>query len=732
MNAQRRSNQPARGPMGGHGPMGRGMMMPGEKARDFKGTMVRLIRYLSSYKLSIIIVMIFAIASTAFTIVGPKILGKATTKLFEGVLSQIAGTGTIDFTYIGNIILLMTGLYLLSSLFSFIQGWIMSGVSMDITYRFRKDISEKINLMPLKYFDGTSQGEVLSRITNDVDTVNQTLNQSLTQIITSVISVIGVLVMMLTINLWMTLVALCIVPLSMVIISFVIKKSQIYFKEQQDYLGHVNGHVEEMYGGHVVMKAFNGEQKSIEKFDIYNNTLFDSAWKSQFLSGIMMPVMMFVGNLGYVGVSILGGYLAIQNAITVGDIQAFIQYVRTFTQPITQIANISNVLQQTAAAAERVFEFMDEEEEVPDTENPVLPQAVEGTVEFKHVEFGYNPDKIIIKDFSAVARPGQKVALVGPTGAGKTTIVKLLMRFYDVNHGSILVDGHDIREFTRSDLRRMFAMVLQDTWLFNGTIMENIRYGCSDASDEQVIAAAKAARVDHFVRTLPDGYNLVLNEEASNVSQGQMQLLTIARAILADPKILILDEATSSVDTRTEILIQKAMDELMKNRTSFVIAHRLSTIRDADLILVINEGDIVEQGTHEELLARGGFYAELYNSQFAIQEANGNGNGHHVEKNGSKPLVISAPTETSKARQYVQKAYQALQAGKKAEARQYAQEALRLNPNLEASYMILAAMSTPAQAIVYLEKALEINPNNQYARSGIDWAISRMQKERVS
>ena len=732
MNAQRRSNQPARGPMGGHGPMGRGMMMPGEKARDFKGTMVRLIRYLSSYKLSIIIVMIFAIASTAFTIVGPKILGKATTKLFEGVLSQIAGTGTIDFTYIGNIILLMTGLYLLSSLFSFIQGWIMSGVSMDITYRFRKDISEKINLMPLKYFDGTSQGEVLSRITNDVDTVNQTLNQSLTQIITSVISVIGVLVMMLTINLWMTLVALCIVPLSMVIISFVIKKSQIYFKEQQDYLGHVNGHVEEMYGGHVVMKAFNGEQKSIEKFEIYNNTLFDSAWKSQFLSGIMMPVMMFVGNLGYVGVSILGGYLAIQNAITVGDIQAFIQYVRTFTQPITQIANISNVLQQTAAAAERVFEFLDEEEEVPDTENPVLPQAVEGTVEFKHVEFGYNPDKIIIKDFSAVARPGQKVALVGPTGAGKTTIVKLLMRFYDVNHGAILVDGHDIREFTRSDLRRMFAMVLQDTWLFNGTIMENIRYGCSDASDEQVIAAAKAARVDHFVRTLPDGYNLVLNEEASNVSQGQMQLLTIARAILADPKILILDEATSSVDTRTEILIQKAMDELMKNRTSFVIAHRLSTIRDADLILVINEGDIVEQGTHEELLERGGFYADLYNSQFAIQEANGNGNGHHVEKNGSKPLVISAQTETSKARQYVQKAYQALQAGKKAEARQYAQEALRLNPNLEVSYMILAAMSTPAQAIVYLEKALEINPNNQYARSGIDWALSRMQKERVA
>ena len=619
MNAQRSNNQPARGPMGGHGPMGRGMMMKGEKARDFKGTMAKLIRYLSSYKVSIIVVMIFAIASTSFSIVGPKILGQATTKLFEGVMSQIAGTGSIDFGYIGNIILLMTGLYLISSLFSFIQGWIMSGVSMDITYRFRQDISEKINRMPLRYFDGTSQGEVLSRITNDVDTVNQTLNQSLTQIITSVITVIGVLVMMLTINVWMTLVALSIVPLSLVIIGLVIKKSQKYFKQQQDYLGHVNGHVEEMYGGHVVMKAFNGEEKSIEKFDLYNNTLYDSAWKSQFLSGIMMPIMMFVGNLGYVGVSILGGWLAIQNAITVGDIQAFIQYVRSFTQPITQIANISNVLQQTAAAAERVFEFLDEDEEVPETENPIQPQTVEGTVEFKHVQFGYAPDKIIIKDFSAIARPGQKIALVGPTGAGKTTMVKLLMRFYDVNSGAILVDGHDIRDFTRRDLRRMFAMVLQDTWLFNGTIIENIRYGCSDASDTEVIAAAKAARVDHFVRTLPDGYNMVLNEESSNVSQGQMQLLTIARAILADPKILILDEATSSVDTRTEVLIQKAMDELMKNRTSFIIAHRLSTIRDADLILVIKDGDMVEQGAHEDLLARGGFYADLYNSQFATQ-----------------------------------------------------------------------------------------------------------------
>ena len=652
MNASRRDNrQQARGPMGGHGPMGRGaMMMKGEKARDFKGTMLKLIRYLSSYKVAIIVVLVFAIASTTFSIIGPKILGMATTKLFEGVLNQIAGTGTIDFGYIGNIILLMTGLYLISSLFNFIQGWIMSGVSMDITYRFRKDISEKINCMPLKYFDRVSQGEVLSRITNDVDTVNQTLNQSLTQIITSVITLVGVLVMMLTINVWMTLVALTMVPLSMLIINLVISKSQVYFKQQQDYLGHVNGHVEEMYGSHIVMKAFNGEGKSIRKFDGYNNPLYDSAWKSQFFSGIMMPVMMFVGNLGYVGVSILGGYLAARNAITVGDIQAFIQYVRTFTQPITQIANISNVLQQTAAAAERVFEFLEEDEETPDTENPVLPQSVEGTVEFKHVQFGYSPDKIVIKDFSAVARPGQKVALVGPTGAGKTTIVKLLMRFYDVNQGEILVDGHDIREFTRGDLRRMFAMVLQDTWLFNGTIMENIRYGCFDASDEQVIAAARAARVDHFVRTLPDGYNMVLNEEASNVSQGQMQLLTIARAILADPKILILDEATSSVDTRTEILIQRAMDELMHNRTSFVIAHRLSTIRNADLILVINEGDIVEQGTHAELLARGGFYTELYNSQFAVRETNGD--GHHAEEGALKAPDAPASAEPEKARRY--------------------------------------------------------------------------------
>ena len=603
-----------RGPMGGHGPMS---MMKGEKPRDFKGTMVKLIRYLGSYKIAIVIVMVFAIASTIFSIAGPKILGQATTKLFEGVLSQIAGTGSgIDFGYIGNILLITLGLYVASSVFGYIQGWIMSGISMDITYRFRKDIASKINRMPLKYFDGTNHGEVLSRITNDVDTVSQTLNQSLSQIITSVTTVVGVLIMMLTISWQMTLVALLIIPLSMMIIALIINQSQKYFKQQQDYLGHVNGHVEEMFGGHIVMKAFNGEEKSIERFDVLNNTLYSSAWKSQFLSGMMMPVMTFIGNLGYVAVCILGGWLAIKNAITVGDIQAFIQYVRSFTQPITQIANISNVLQQTAAAAERVFEFLGEAEEIPDAVDPVQLQIVRGQVEFKDVHFGYNPDKIIINDFCATVTPGQKIALVGPTGAGKTTMVKLLMRFYDVNGGAILVDDHNIKDFTRHDLRKLFAMVLQDTWLYNDTVMENIRYGRSNATDAEVIAAASAARVDHFIRTLPEGYNMVLNEEASNVSQGQKQLLTIARAILADPKILILDEATSSVDTRTEILIQKAMDDLMRNRTSFIIAHRLSTIRDADWILVMNDGDIVEQGKHEELLARNGFYAELYNSQF--------------------------------------------------------------------------------------------------------------------
>jgi ATP-binding cassette subfamily B protein len=605
--------------MGGrHG----GIQMQGEKARDFKGTMRKLINYLGVYKVSIVIVLVFAIASTVFSIAGPKILGQATTKLFEGVMGQIAGTGSgIDFGYIGNIILTLVGLYLLSALFSYIQGWVMSGVSMKVSYCFRKDISEKINRMPLRYFDGTNQGEVLSRITNDVDTVSQTLNQSLMQIVTSVTTLIGVLIMMLSISWLMTLAALLILPLSVGIIVLVISQSQKYFKEQQDYLGHVNGHVEEMYAGHNVVKAFNGEEKSVEQFDQYNNTLFRSAWKSQFLSGMMMPVMMFIGNLGYVVVCILGGWLAIKNAITVGDIQAFIQYVRTFTQPIAQIANISNVLQQTAAAAERVFEFLAEAEEIPETANPVKLPALAGSVEFKDVHFGYSPDKIIINDFSAMVKPGQKIAIVGPTGAGKTTMVKLLMRFYDVNSGAILIEGNDIRDFTRDDLRGTFGMVLQDAWLYNDTIMENIRYGRLDATNEEVIAAAKAAHVDHFVRTLPDGYNTVLNEETTNVSQGQKQLLTIARAILSDPQMLILDEATSSVDTRTEVLIQKAMDNLMQNRTSFIIAHRLSTIRNADLILVMNEGDIVEQGDHEELLAHGGFYAELYNSQFEnIQE----------------------------------------------------------------------------------------------------------------
>jgi ATP-binding cassette subfamily B protein len=587
-----------------------------DKASDFKGTMLKLIGYLGKYKVAVLIVMVFAIGSTAANIAGPKILGQATTTLFEGVLAQLGGTGTIDFTSIGRIILITLGLYLISALFAYIQGWIMADVATNITYRFRRDISEKINRMPLKYFDTTTYGEVLSRITNDVDTVNQTLSQSLTQIITSVVTVIGVLVMMLSISWLMTLVALVIIPLSMLVVSLIIRQSQKYFKQQQDYLGHVNGHVEEMYGGHIVMKAFNGEEKSIRKFDKFNNVLYDVAWKSQFLSGLMMPIMMFIGNLGYVAVAILGGYLAIRQAITVGDIQAFIQYVRSFTQPITQLANISNILQQTAAAAERVFEFLDESEEVVETANPLKPEKVEGNVEFKNVRFGYDPEKPVIKNFSAIAKPGQKVAIVGPTGAGKTTIVKLLMRYYDINAGSILVEGHDIRDYTRQDLRQMFGMVLQDTWLYNGTIMENIRYGRQDATDKEVHAAAKAAHMDHFIHTLPDGYDMVLNEETSNISQGQKQLLTIARAVLADPSILILDEATSSVDTRTEILIQRAMDSLMIGRTSFVIAHRLSTIRNADLILVMNEGDIVEQGTHEELLARGGFYAELHNSQF--------------------------------------------------------------------------------------------------------------------
>ncbi|MDT8717783.1 ABC transporter ATP-binding protein [Clostridium sp. 19966] len=609
--SRRQGQRPGGGPMA---------MMPGQKARNFKETMGKLIKYLSAYKISIIVVFIFAIASSAFNVAGPKILGHATTKLTEGIVAKLTGKGNIDFDYIGQIMLILIALYVLSALFGYIQGWIMSNVSMKVSYDFRKQISEKINRMPLKYFDGTNHGEVLSRVTNDVDTLSQTLNQSLGQIITSVTTVVGVLIMMFTISWQMTIVALFIIPISMGLIMFIVKKSQKYFKQQQDFLGNVNGHVEEMYGGHVVVKAFNGEKESIEKFDKLNNQLYGAAWKSQFLTSIMMPLMNFVGNLGYVAVCILGGYLASNGSITVGDIQAFIQYVRQFTQPIAQIANISNILQQTAASAERVFEFLDEAEEVAETDKPTKLENVEGSVEFKDVHFGYNPDKIIVNDFSSKVKPGQRVAIVGPTGAGKTTMIKLLMRFYDVNSGAILVDGHDIRDFTRNDLRSMFGMVLQDTWVYNGTIMENIRYGRLDATDEEVKAAARAAHVDSFVHNLPDGYNMVLNEEASNVSQGQKQLITIARAILANPKILILDEATSSVDTRTEVQIQKAMNNLMKNRTSFIIAHRLSTIRDADLILVMQHGDIVEQGTHNELLEKGGVYAGLYNSQFETAE----------------------------------------------------------------------------------------------------------------
>jgi len=613
-----RSQQPAK-PARAGGPFGGppGMLRGTEKAVNFKATMVKLLQYLKPFRVSLIIVIAFAIASTIFMIIGPKILGKATTRLFEGIMAQFAGTGeAIDFAYIGNIVLLLMGLYLLSAVFAYIQGWIMTGVSMKITYKFRQDISEKINRMPLRYFDGTNQGEVLSRVTNDVDTVSQTLNQGLTQIITSVTTVLGVLVMMLSISWLMTLVAIIILPISGLLIMIVVKRSQKYYKQQQDYLGHVNGHIEEMFGGHVVMKAFNGEQRSVEKFNGLNTTLYDSAWKSQFFSSLMMPMMNFIGNLGYVAVAVMGGWLAIRGMITVGDIQAFIQYVRSFTQPIAQIANISNVLQQTAAAAERVFEFLAEAEEEADTANPVVLEKVSGHVEFTDVHFGYSPDKIIINDFCAEIAPGQKIAIVGPTGAGKTTMVKLLMRYYDVNSGSIKVDGHDIRHFTRNGLRDLFGMVLQDAWLYNASIMENIRYGRLDASDEDVVRAAKAANVDHFIRTLPDGYNMVLDEETGNISQGQKQLLTIARAILSDPQMLILDEATSSVDTRTEVLIQKAMDNLMHNRTSFIIAHRLSTIRNADLILVMNNGDIVEQGKHEDLLAKNGFYADIYNSQF--------------------------------------------------------------------------------------------------------------------
>ncbi len=600
-----------------HGHMGGGRhMMPGEKAKDFRGTMKKLLEYLGSYKIAILFVMIFAVGGTAFNIIGPKILGNATTEIFNGLVSRVSGGDGIDFGKVGRILLSVLALYLVSAVLSFIQGYIMTGISQKMTYRLRKEISEKIGRMPMKYFDRMTHGEILSRITNDVDTLGQSLNQSATQVITSVTTIIGVLVMMLSISPLMTVIAILILPLSMCLISVIVKHSQRYFKDQQEYLGHINGQVEEVYSGHNIVKAFNKEEDIIKTFNDTNTILYQSAWKSQFFSGMMMPIMQFVGNLGYVAVSILGGYLAIRNTIQVGDIQSFIQYVRQFTQPIQQVAQVANMLQSTAAASERVFEFLDEEEEEQTVPNPVSTENLEGRVEFDHVHFGYNPDHIIINDFNAKVEPGQKIAIVGPTGAGKTTMVKLLMRFYDVNSGSIKIDGHDLRDFNRGELRRMFGMVLQDTWLFNGTIEENIRYGRLTATHEEVVEAAKAAYVHRFVQTLPGGYDMVLNEEASNVSQGQKQLLTIARAILADPRILILDEATSSVDTRTEVRIQKAMDNLMKGRTSFIIAHRLSTIRDADMILVMKDGDIIEQGRHEELLAKNGFYAELYNSQF--------------------------------------------------------------------------------------------------------------------
>jgi ATP-binding cassette subfamily B protein len=601
-----------------HGPgSGPAMMRGGEKPKNLGKSFKKLLNYISEYKVSIIVVFIFAAGSAALMIFGPKILGNVTTEIFEGLMEKIAGTGDgIDFGNIANTLLMLLGLYSISALFSYIQGWIMSGVSMKITYKFRRQISEKMNRMPFKYFDNTNQGEVLSRVTNDVDLLSESMNQSLTQLITSVTTIIGILIMMLTISWRMTLVAVGIIPLSIFLIAFIVRYSQKFFKQQQDYLGNVNGHVEEMYGGHVVMKAFNGEEDSIEKFEVLNKKLYGAAWKSQFFAGLMMPIMRWVGNLGYVAISIMGGFLAAQKMISVGDIQAFIQYVRQFTQPIAQVANISNIFQQTIVAAERIFEFLEEEEEPVETSNPIDPSKLKGEVEFKNVHFGYSEDKIIINNFSAKANPGQKIAIVGPTGAGKTTMVKLLMRFYDVNSGEILIDGFNIKDFSRHDLRSQFGMVLQDTWLYNENIRENIRYGNLNAPDEEVYKAAKAAHVESFVHALPEGYDLVLNEEITNISQGQKQLITIARAFLKNPKMLILDEATSSVDTRTELQIQKAMDRLMEGRTSFIIAHRLSTIKNADLILVMNHGDIVEQGTHDELLEKDGFYADLYKSQF--------------------------------------------------------------------------------------------------------------------
>lgn len=609
--AEQRTRRP-HGPMGGPG---RGMM-PGEKPKDFKNSIEKLVRYLGRYWYAIVAVMIFAAVSTVFSVAGPKVMARATNALVEGLGKKIAGTGSIDFTYIAKVLLFTLGLYICSAVFSFIQGMIMTGITQKTCYRMRKEISEKINRMPMKYFESRTYGEVLSRITNDVDTLGQSLNQSVTQIITSVATLVGTLVMMISISGIMTLISLVILPVSAILISFIIKHSQKYFRQQQEYLGHINGQVEEVYGGHLVVQAYNKQESTIKKFEDTNQILFQSAWKSQFLSGLMQPIMQFVGNLGYVGVAISGGLLAIRGTIGVGEIQAFIQYVRNFTQPIQQIAQVANMLQSMSAASERVFEFLDEEEEELTVEHAVHLDHVDGYVDFSHVSFGYNPCQIIIRDFSAHVTPGQKIAIVGPTGAGKTTMVKLLMRFYDVTGGAIQVDGHDIRDFNRQELRDAFGMVLQDTWLFKGSIMENIRYGRLDATDEEVIEAAKAAHAHHFIQTLPGGYQMELNEDASNVSQGQKQLLTIARAILADNPILILDEATSSVDTRTEVRIQKALDNLMRGRTSFIIAHRLSTIRNADLILVMKDGDIIEQGTHEQLLVQKGFYADLYNSQF--------------------------------------------------------------------------------------------------------------------
>lgn len=587
-----------------------------ERAKDFKGTLKQLAHYLSPYKYFIFTVVLFAILSATFSIIGPKIMGEATTEIFNGLVSKISGGSGIDFSKIGRILIFLLGLYAISAVCNFIQNFIMSGVSQKIAYSLRKSISEKLNRLPMKYFDSKTHGEILSRVTNDVDTVSSNLDQCMTQMITSITTLIGVVIMMLTISPLMTLAVLIIIPIALILLAFIVGHSQKYFERQQEYLGHVNGKVEEVYGGHNIVKAFNGEEEAIADFKEVNQTLYRSAWKSQFFSGIMMPLLNFIGNLGYVVVSIMGGYLVIQNRITVGDIQSFIQYVRNFMHPLSNVAQIVNLIQATIAAAERVFEFLDEEEEVKETEHPVSTENLNGNVTFSHVQFGYNPDRTIIKDFNATVKQGQKVAIVGPTGAGKTTMVKLLMRFYDVNQGSIQIDGHDIKDFKRQDLRRMFGMVLQDTWLFSGTIEDNVKYGKMDATFEDVEKACREAHADHFIKTLPDSYHMVINEEGNNISQGQKQLLTIARVILADPKILILDEATSSVDTRTEEYIQKAMDELMKNRTSFIIAHRLSTIRNADLILVMDHGDIVEQGNHEELLKKNGFYAKLYNSQF--------------------------------------------------------------------------------------------------------------------